>query len=309
MPECSRGQTPRDPAAIVVVGGGVGGSGGGDPAPGARPPGHRASNAATSSAASSPRTNATATPSTSARRSSRCPTCSTRCSAPRAPRSTSRSTWSASTRSSRYHWPDGSSLIVPDGDDETARAPSTSSAPGAGGQWRAFDARGRRIWDVADRTFFAGPMSNPWSLAKRMRSPFDLTAIDPHAHAAPLGRVVLRRPPPRPVGRPLRHVLRVRRRTRRRPRSPASRTSRPASGAGIRWAASTRSRAAFERVARETGVEIHTGARRSPDRRCRRRRRLRRRAGRRVAANPPTSSSPTPTPSTCTPTCCPTPPR
>ena len=29
------------------------------------------------------------------------------------------------------------------------------------------------------RTFFAGPMSNPWSLAKRMRSPFDLSAIDP----------------------------------------------------------------------------------------------------------------------------------
>jgi phytoene desaturase len=77
-----------------------------------------------------------------------------------------------------YHWPDGSSLIVPDGDDETVRA-FEGFAPGAGGQWLEFDARGRRIWDVADRTFFAGPMSNPWSLAKRMRSPFDLTAIDP----------------------------------------------------------------------------------------------------------------------------------
>ncbi len=77
-----------------------------------------------------------------------------------------------------YHWPDGSSLTVPDGDDETAGA-FEEFAPGAGEQWRAFDARGRRIWDVADRTFFAGPMSNPWALAKRMRSPFDLTAIDP----------------------------------------------------------------------------------------------------------------------------------
>ena len=77
-----------------------------------------------------------------------------------------------------YHWPDGSSLVVPDGDDDTARA-FEDFAPGSGEQWRSFDARGRRIWDVAERTFFAGPMSNPWSLAKRMRSPFDLTAIDP----------------------------------------------------------------------------------------------------------------------------------
>ena len=77
-----------------------------------------------------------------------------------------------------YHWADGSSLTVPDGDDDTAAA-FEAFAPGAGEQWRAFDARGRRIWDVADRTFFAGPMSNPLALAKRMRSPFDLMAIDP----------------------------------------------------------------------------------------------------------------------------------
>jgi len=77
-----------------------------------------------------------------------------------------------------YHWSDGSSLLVPDGDDDTVAA-FDELAPGSGNQWREFDARGRRIWDVADRTFFAGPMSNPWSLAKRMRSPFDLAAIDP----------------------------------------------------------------------------------------------------------------------------------
>ena len=77
-----------------------------------------------------------------------------------------------------YHWPDGSSLLVPDSDDDTVAA-FDEFTPGAGTQWRAFDERGRRIWDVADRTFFAGPMSNPWSLAKRMQSPFDLTAIDP----------------------------------------------------------------------------------------------------------------------------------
>lgn len=77
-----------------------------------------------------------------------------------------------------YRWGDGSSLTVPDGDDDTADAFERFAA-GAGDQWRAFDARGRRIWDVAVRTFFAGPMSNPLSLAKRLRSPFDLTAIDP----------------------------------------------------------------------------------------------------------------------------------
>jgi phytoene desaturase len=77
-----------------------------------------------------------------------------------------------------YRWADGSTLTVPDGADDTADA-FEEFAPGAGDQWRAFDARGRRIWDVSLRTFFAGPMSNPWSLAKRMQSPFDLTAIDP----------------------------------------------------------------------------------------------------------------------------------
>lgn len=77
-----------------------------------------------------------------------------------------------------YHWSNGSSLVVPDGDDDTAAA-FDAFVPGAGDQWRSFDARGRRIWDVADRTFFAGPMANPLALARRMRSPFDLTAIDP----------------------------------------------------------------------------------------------------------------------------------
>ena len=55
-------------------------------------------------------------------------------------------------------------------------------------QWRAFDARGKRIWDVSLRTFFAGPMSNPWSLAKRMRSPFDLKRDPSDAVVAPFRR-------------------------------------------------------------------------------------------------------------------------
>jgi phytoene desaturase len=51
--------------------------------------------------------------------------------------------------------------------------------PGAGQAWRRFDAHGRRIWDVSERTFFAGPMSSPLALARRLRSPRDLLDIDP----------------------------------------------------------------------------------------------------------------------------------
>jgi phytoene desaturase len=78
----------------------------------------------------------------------------------------------------RYHWPDGTSLVVHDDPDATAAA-FDALAPGAGGEWRRFDERGRRIWDVSERTFFAGPMSNPIDLARRLRSPRDLVDIDP----------------------------------------------------------------------------------------------------------------------------------
>ena len=70
----------------------------------------------------------------------------------------------------RYHWPDGSSLVVPD--DPAARSTrSTTFSPGAGAAWRRFDEHGRRIWDVSERTFLAGPMSGPVALLRRMRSP------------------------------------------------------------------------------------------------------------------------------------------
>lgn len=51
--------------------------------------------------------------------------------------------------------------------------------PGSGTNWRAFHERGRRVWEVAERTFFAGPMESPTSLLRRMRSPRDVLAIDP----------------------------------------------------------------------------------------------------------------------------------
>lgn len=66
----------------------------------------------------------------------------------------------------RYRWPSGRSLDVLD---------AGCDVPG----WAEFVARGRTIWEVSERTFFAGPMSGPWSLARRMRHPRDLLDIDP----------------------------------------------------------------------------------------------------------------------------------
>ena len=76
----------------------------------------------------------------------------------------------------RYHWRDGSKLIVHDDNDATAA--EFEAFAGAGQAWRDYDERGKTIWEVSERTFFAGPMTNPLVLAKRMGSPKDLTAID-----------------------------------------------------------------------------------------------------------------------------------
>jgi phytoene desaturase len=78
----------------------------------------------------------------------------------------------------RYHWSDGATLDVHDDPADTEAAMEEFRA-GAGAAWRRFDAHGRRIWDVSERTFFAGPMSSPLSLARRLRSPRDLVDIDP----------------------------------------------------------------------------------------------------------------------------------
>lgn len=77
-----------------------------------------------------------------------------------------------------YSWRDGSRLIVRDGNQQTA-AEFEAFSPGAGDAWTAFDERGRTIWDIAERTFFAGPMEHGGSLLARMQSPSDLMAIDP----------------------------------------------------------------------------------------------------------------------------------
>lgn len=156
-----------------------------------------------------------------------------------------------------YHWTDGTSLTVPDGDDDTAAA-FDEFAAGSGEQWRAFDARGRRIWDVAERTFFAGPMSNPLALLKRMRSPFDLTAIDPMRTLQRSAESFF--DDPRLVQWAGRYAT----------YSGSSPYAAPATlaciphiearfGCWYPMGGLDALRAAFERVARQTGVEIHTG--------------------------------------------------
>ena len=70
----------------------------------------------------------------------------------------------------RYHWPDGTTRDMPG-------RPAADAAHVD--QLDRFLAAGDAMWDVSERTFFAGAMSGPLSLARRMRSPRDLTTIRP----------------------------------------------------------------------------------------------------------------------------------
>jgi phytoene desaturase len=78
----------------------------------------------------------------------------------------------------RHRWPDGSAFDTLDGPGATAGAVERFS-PGEGDGYRRFEARGARAWDVAQRTFLAGPMTGGLTLLGRMRSPRDLPAVDP----------------------------------------------------------------------------------------------------------------------------------
>jgi phytoene desaturase len=86
----------------------------------------------------------------------------------------------------RYFWRDGAHLVVHDDNNATASAFETLA--GAGDAWRELNERGRKIWDVSERTFFAGPMSNPADLMRRMESPADLCAIDAMRTLSDAGR-------------------------------------------------------------------------------------------------------------------------
>lgn len=76
-----------------------------------------------------------------------------------------------------YFWPDGSTLVVAD-DPRRTMAAVEGFSPGSGDAWRRFIEHGERIWEVSERTFFAGPMKGLRELLGRMHSPRDLTDID-----------------------------------------------------------------------------------------------------------------------------------
>ena len=77
-----------------------------------------------------------------------------------------------------YRWRDGTQLELPR-DRVAARRAVEAFSPGSGVQWDRFTRRAERIWEVSERTFLNGPMGSPLTLARRMRSPMDLLAIDP----------------------------------------------------------------------------------------------------------------------------------
>ena len=78
----------------------------------------------------------------------------------------------------RYAWADGSTVDVHDDPRATASAFDALS-PGSGARYLRVLARARRIWEVSERTFLAGPMTGARQMLGRMSSPRDLLAIDP----------------------------------------------------------------------------------------------------------------------------------
>lgn len=77
----------------------------------------------------------------------------------------------------RYFWPDASTVTFRDQPIATAEALEALS-PGSGAEYLALLARARTIWQVSERTFFAGDMASPLSLLRRMQSPRDFRRID-----------------------------------------------------------------------------------------------------------------------------------
>lgn len=76
-----------------------------------------------------------------------------------------------------HRWPNGSRLDLADGREQTVAAVD-AFAPGSGPAWAAFDSHARQIWEIAERTFLAGPVTSPWSLARRSRNLLDVRRID-----------------------------------------------------------------------------------------------------------------------------------
>ena len=77
----------------------------------------------------------------------------------------------------RYFWPGSGTATFHD--DPVATAQSLDGmSPGSGDEYLKFLRHSRKIWEVSERTFFAGPMTGVLSLLRRMRSPRDFLHID-----------------------------------------------------------------------------------------------------------------------------------
>lgn len=83
----------------------------------------------------------------------------------------------------RYSWPAGAPGGATGFDHRAGRqeavAEVEAALPGQGGAFDSYLEHARTIWEVAERSFFAGPLESPLSLLRRMQRPGDLLAIDP----------------------------------------------------------------------------------------------------------------------------------
>ncbi|MEX2658211.1 MAG: phytoene desaturase family protein, partial [Acidimicrobiales bacterium] len=83
----------------------------------------------------------------------------------------------------RYSWPGGAPGGAATFDHRADRGAAVAAVeagfPGAGEAFDAWLAHARTIWEVAERSFFAGPLESPVALLQRMQRPGDLLAIDP----------------------------------------------------------------------------------------------------------------------------------
>jgi hypothetical protein len=90
------------------------------------------------------------------------------------------SIWCASIRSSRYYWPDGSTLTVHGRRRCHASAEFEAFAPGAGDAVASVRRpRSAHLGRERANVLRRSDEQPDWSLAKRLRSPLDLSAIDP----------------------------------------------------------------------------------------------------------------------------------
>lgn len=87
----------------------------------------------------------------------------------------------------RYRWHDGSRLDTWTDDDRTAAA-MEALQHGAGQEWHALLAQGRRTWDMSLPLFLSEPVGSPLDLARRSGRPIDPRDIQAHVTLSQIAR-------------------------------------------------------------------------------------------------------------------------